>query len=873
MSKRKRTSQAAGSALTTVSATREVAVASLEPASRDPLSRLTLYALCVFVFAAPYFQGLYFEKQRFVAEIVTFALGIVWLVATRYRAGGARAVLPRGGLGLSAIGVAAAYVIAIPGAASIRSALGEALTAGMLVAVMWLVAESATREQDLDLIIKVVGVSGVMITVVGMTTATKVFVYPSAWEGGRLFSTLQYANTAASALIASFFAVATAWLKATVGLQSRRIASLTAGVTASGTGVSGLYFVEPIIWGSAGPFAFAGFVLTQSRAAWLVFPVVAALFIVGVPWTHKAHALLYVVVSVVAGTVAATRFSSHLEPLNAARAWTCVLGYSAAGACALVVIAILCCLLSAAVGGRLASCPLNRSLKHNAGSRVLVTVIIAVGLILALAAGALLLGKTQTAGPLARLQSFALSDQSLQERIIWPLDAARIVLRHPITGTGGGGWALVYHKYKAYPYYTKLVHNHFAQVLVDTGLIGFFLFMAFWLCLLRAVWTTMRNTSQSAGLRTTVCGAGVAAAGLGLHGALDFSLSLPAVAVFLWAMAGVVYRGSQIATPLSSLAEDGRPRTHHAGTRGARLVSRLDAALTGRLGHRVALGSFALAILLTASLSLGGLYSTRAINAWAQRKPDEAISLLQRAATFDPLSASTRADLGQWYETLANAKRDRDLAKKALDSLAAAVSLSPYDAAMRLHYSAILFNSGQPDAALEHAKIAISNNRFLSLGYEVLTGLYVESGKRLALSGKPDEARKALTMGLDVLVALEKTNASIPERYRRFVLPEAQLKATPMMGVYRAQAKFFLGQREAMYDELKPALADADPVVKAKAVFWEAMMIAATGDHSTAGQKLKEALKTSPELANEGPRTKEIAIRLGLDYKLEPKTP
>ncbi|MGE5542734.1 MAG: O-antigen ligase family protein [Bacillota bacterium] len=832
------------------------------------LARLALAAFCVLIFVAPYFQGLYFEKQRFVAEIVVFVLAFLWLASSSSRrspAGLPVSVLPRGVLGLGAMAVPVAYLLATPFAASPRSAIGETLTAAMTLAVMWVVSEACMEEGDLDLPLKAIGASGVIIALIGMGTATKLLSYPSAWEAGRLYSTLQYPNTAASALMAALFCCGAQWAKA----AGRAGSGIRAGVRA----IPLPAWLETALWGCAGALTTAGFILTLSRGALVVLPFAAVLFIVGSPWRVKPAAICYLAVSLLSGIPAAGRFTAALNPLDVKRAWTWICGASVGAALILLAgvagVALVRMLRAKSPspedilarggspeGGSLrGQAPSPASAREPRVSRAMVGVIVVVGLIIVVLCGAVLLTRYSSSGPMARLRAMALSESSLQERIIWPLDAVRIALRRPLTGFGGGGWAMVYSKYRQYPYYTKLVHNHFAQVLVDTGLIGFAVFLLFCFGLAKSAWDVVHDPETGEGLKTTVWGAATSAVALLAHGAIDFNLSLPAVAVFLWALAGVV----------------------HGGSRGAaswRATVRVDSAFTGAIGRKVPAGIFAVCAALTVCLALSGWFAARGNAAWREQRYDDAVSLMQRAAALDPFSSAVRAGLGQYCRLLAEARRDKDLMQRAVNSFTSAVQLSPYDSVMRLDYAALLSRVGQMGPAIRNAQSAVDNNPFLSLGYEVLTGLYVENGKRLALAGKVEEARASIAAGLAVKETLDKKNAGIPQQYRRFVTADRALKVTPMMLVYRAQARFFLGEREAVAQELKPVLAagagkDANTkAAYANAVLWDGLAIGATGDHATAGKRMKEAIDMAPEIQPEAPRARDVSEKLGLGYKL-----
>ncbi|UUZ86673.1 O-antigen ligase family protein [Paenibacillus sp. P26] len=59
-------------------------------------------------------------------------------------------------------------------------------------------------------------------------------------------------------------------------------------------------------------------------------------------------------------------------------------------------------------------------------------------------------------------------------------------------GRGGGGWSMLLPHYRSQDYYVKYVHNHYLQILLDTGLPGFILFSAILGIFATAVWKSRK---------------------------------------------------------------------------------------------------------------------------------------------------------------------------------------------------------------------------------------------------------------------------------------------------------------------------------------------------------------------------------------------
>ena len=79
----------------------------------------------------------------------------------------------------------------------------------------------------------------------------------------------------------------------------------------------------------------------------------------------------------------------------------------------------------------------------------------------------------QIAGFINRIKSIDFKERNVLERFYFYEDALKIFKTSPLIGLGSGGWKNVYFQYQNHPYFTKEVHNHYLDVLVSTGFLGF----------------------------------------------------------------------------------------------------------------------------------------------------------------------------------------------------------------------------------------------------------------------------------------------------------------------------------------------------------------------------------------------------------------
>jgi O-antigen ligase len=155
------------------------------------------------------------------------------------------------------------------------------------------------------------------------------------------------------------------------------------------------------------------------------------------------------------------------------------------------------------------------------------------------------LGKGQVLG--------RLGDLSPGIRLDISKDSLRMFFKRPVAGWGLGTFPTVYPSYRSF--YTNLfvneAHNDYAQLLVETGLVGFGLMLWFLVRLYRQGLPTSRRWEfkwDSAVSLASVLGC----TGILLHSFVDFNLQIPANAAMFYALCGLAAS--------KPLAESSNPR-------------------------------------------------------------------------------------------------------------------------------------------------------------------------------------------------------------------------------------------------------------------------------------------------------------------------
>ena len=130
-------------------------------------------------------------------------------------------------------------------------------------------------------------------------------------------------------------------------------------------------------------------------------------------------------------------------------------------------------------------------------------------------------------------------DRNLDRRLELFDDAMKIIRDYPLTGTGGGGWAAMYHGYQDQPYSSREVHNHYLQVWLEAGIFGFLAFIGIWISFAIAFIRNCYKDRASPVRWQLWTAAFLPAAALGAHSVIDWNFSMAAVGFYLFVLLGV----------------------------------------------------------------------------------------------------------------------------------------------------------------------------------------------------------------------------------------------------------------------------------------------------------------------------------------------
>lgn len=365
------------------------------------------------------------------------------------------------------------YLISQFTAASAHFA-GNMTLISMLYAIFFLLGSFAARRQLSATVTQLALVlSGYVVVLVGFinlfgNTFNKDAVMFD--QGLRLTSLFQYANAYAGYLLAILF------VALYLAISSKKWYYVLAHSL----------MIIPIL---------TSFWLTQSRGALVLLPIIFILILPFISLLRQVQMFLYLAVAAIASIAITDKIVKIATPINNANIEqynstgkvdkylsffdsTSFTGWSRLLIVSLLFAAVVTLIhkyVLPAIEAKFANRKANKYL----------TLIFPVGIVLIGVIGAvLLLGDTGFTKILpeilrTRLENINFQQHSVLERGTFYTDAVKLIKDYPILGSGGGGWSVLYEKYQNNPYTSRQTHNFLLQYLVDVGILGIVLLLAF----------------------------------------------------------------------------------------------------------------------------------------------------------------------------------------------------------------------------------------------------------------------------------------------------------------------------------------------------------------------------------------------------------
>lgn len=770
-----------------------------------PLSHAAAFwGIAGLLFFSPFFRGLFFPPEQERALIVG-ALAF-WLVYfgrwIRHRTRFFEHPLDSCMLGLPVVYLISSFVAVNKGLA-----VNEIVKTSLYFAVFWAISRLATGEEFVRRPLGIVWASGVLVALAGLATATGIIFIRDGFLGGRIYSTFQYPNALANYLLCVLVLGGYLWLHA-LGRGSLTLKNLWPSRPAwfdrldpvAYLFAAGNFLLATVFWGA------------KSNGGILTLLVIAPLLFLGLPRSKRRPLLLHALQVGVPGLFVALVFIRSALAQKFDLAWLWVF----AGLLVVVGLQVLYDLvLREKLSGRV-KIPLW--VPAGAGG------VLAAGVAVALAARPDLWQKFLA----------VIHYRNAVERLYFYRDALEMIAARPVLGWGGGGWQEAYRAFQHYLYNSTQVHGYYFQVGVETGIIGLLVVAGIWFLFLRTAHRLYHGCPEDDPRRLLVWMLTVAALSVGIHSAIDFNLSLSALALVLFAIFGMVLG---LALPKEEKIEKKE--------RKRRKISRPLPA--GPLAAVTA----AVVVLVAGGLCLAVAGNRARAADLALRTGDlgRAADHLEVARTLNPFEAEYDAVLSRIHLAQGN----MEAGVKAAE---AAVAKSKYSAVRYAELASAYQAAGKHGAAVDCARKAVSLAPFQIHWYENLSRVAFASGYMELNAKNTDQARRFFEQAVAVPKAVRDRMATVTPRERQLWVVAPLMEPTPAVEISAGGACYFMGrfaEAEKMLDGAlkeieREGVSDQEKQMYAEACLWRALLAEKQGDTALSQQYLEKGKDAVPEI-------------------------
>lgn len=128
------------------------------------------------------------------------------------------------------------------------------------------------------------------------------------------------------------------------------------------------------------------------------------------------------------------------------------------------------------------------------------------------------------------------ANSSVIQRLVYFEDGMKLFKRSPIIGLGLGAFENGVKSVESYYYETKYLHNHYLQTLLDTGIIGFLLFVG----ILAACGVSLWRTRRKDGFSPMISALGGALVFMAAHGGVEVDFSIYSYLPIAFAVFGLI---------------------------------------------------------------------------------------------------------------------------------------------------------------------------------------------------------------------------------------------------------------------------------------------------------------------------------------------
>ncbi|HHX51696.1 MAG TPA: tetratricopeptide repeat protein [Clostridia bacterium] len=420
-----------------------------------------------------------------------------------------------------------------------------------------------------------------------------------------------------------------------------------------------------------------------------------------------------------------------------------------------------------------------------------------------------------------RLQTIDLEGKSGQERLLWPREALKLVKARPFFGFGGGAWEATYRSFLSYGYSSTQVHNDWAQLAAETGLVGSLAWLGLWLVFLYTGWKNLKTRAGSS--RFFQWAVLLGALTIGGHAWIDFDLGLGAVSIILWFFLGLTCGWALPEIPPEEILSkrQARKRAHRS------------------INYRplILVGSFCLIFIVFTGMLLAGYNYGKQAVAYAQAGDgDRSLEYFLKGGIFDPFQASYNIDASRFYLMKGDVEKAISLGEKA-------VKKDRFNWQIYLGLADIYWQMGDLEKGVALGEKARECAPLLQQANNGLARVYALTGIRYLEQEEEDKARELFQKVVAMPPAFEEYFNQLPENIQNLWQGARRLTADEELSLSLAISAYFLGDFPQAEAYLETAL--KNEANQAEALLWLALVKEQLGQLDQADQLLDQVEEMS----------------------------
>ncbi len=326
-------------------------------------------------------------------------------------------------------------------------------------------------------------------------------------------------------------------------------------------------------------------------------------------------------------------------------------------------------------------------------------------------------------------------------RITFDIDALKLISKNWLFGVGAGGWEVLYYGVQDSYYISRAVHNHFLEVFVDSGILGF---LSFTSIVIVSIYYMIREINKTEHVRKKIYLSGLFSgfAALVIHSTFDFDLSYVSIGLMFWIMIVL-----------------GTPESKHK----IKLKSGLAAPFFILISTSL--------ILVNSITAMAEYNAKKGLSFTEENNYSAARPYYEEALRLDPYNFKYSFELSKIYSVFSkrsiNTEKADSWREVALNMAERSISQNPYlpeniRALIRLYY-----DSNMPFEALEYAEKLVSYQPYYSQNYALLARSYLEAAKYYLEIKTYDKAKDLLIKCVEIEPQIELKGSNVFYYYQQ----------------------------------------------------------------------------------------------------------